>query len=243
MGIAPLVSIIIVTFNADKTLRTAIDSVLKQSTEETELIIIDGQSTDGTLPIIKSYGSKINKWISEPDAGIYDAMNKGIGLACGDYLYFLGADDELLDVIPKISPILRNGKNGKNIYYGDVILKNAKNTLRGGAFNKLKLLKCNIPHQGIFYPKNLLENKNYDLRYKLLSDYHLNISLFGDRSINWHYIKTPIAIYAITGASSAAKDKNFSRDKPELIRQHFGYFWYAAYRTIRSLKKLYQHEQ
>lgn len=97
-------SVITVCFNAAKTIEKAIMSVLNQDYENLEYIIIDGNSTDGTQHIIEKYTSKIDKWISEPDRGIYDAMNKGIRLATGDILSFLNADDWYEDnIISKIN--------------------------------------------------------------------------------------------------------------------------------------------
>ena len=90
------ISIIIATFNAAKTLRTCLDSIVPQLTEETELIIVDGKSKDETNDIVDSYGCKVAVHISEPDKGIYDAWNKGVNIASGEWVMFVGADDLLL---------------------------------------------------------------------------------------------------------------------------------------------------
>ena len=96
-------TVITVCFNAVKTIERTIKSVLNQNYKDLEYIIIDGKSTDGTQNIIKKYEAAVDKWISEPDKGIYDAMNKGIGLATGDILSFLNADDWYEDnIIPII---------------------------------------------------------------------------------------------------------------------------------------------
>jgi len=89
----PLISIVTVVYNGAKHLEQTILSVLKQSYPNVEYLIIDGGSTDGTLEIIRQYEEAIDYWISETDKGIYDAMNKGISLASGDYIVFLNADD------------------------------------------------------------------------------------------------------------------------------------------------------
>lgn len=89
------ISIITVSYNAAKTIEQTIQSVVNQTYDNIEYIIIDGGSTDGTVDIIKKYEDKIAYWVSEPDKGIYDAMNKGILKASGEYIYFLGADDWL----------------------------------------------------------------------------------------------------------------------------------------------------
>ena len=91
---APLISVITVVYNGASTLKKTIDSVAKQNYLNIEYIIIDGGSTDNTVQIIEEYSHRINFWISEKDNGIYDAMNKGIRLAKGDWIYFLNADDK-----------------------------------------------------------------------------------------------------------------------------------------------------
>lgn len=116
------ISIITVCLNAVNTIETTINSVLSQSYPNMEYIIIDGLSTDGTLDIINKYRKKINHIFTEKDNGIYEAMNKGIALANGDFLYFLGADDVLnKDVIKNVIQYLYS--NDKIIYYGQVVLK------------------------------------------------------------------------------------------------------------------------
>ena len=96
---SPRISIITVVYNGASTLEQTILSVLKQTYSRIEYIIIDGGSKDGTVDIIKKYQDRIAYWVSEPDEGIYDAMNKGIRHASGDWIYFLGADDILYNIL------------------------------------------------------------------------------------------------------------------------------------------------
>jgi glycosyltransferase involved in cell wall biosynthesis len=93
----PLITIITVVYNGEKHLEQTIKSVINQNYKNIEYIIIDGVSTDGTLDIIKKYEEYIDYWVSEPDEGIYDAMNKGIGLANGEFINFMNADDWFVD--------------------------------------------------------------------------------------------------------------------------------------------------
>ena len=98
------ISIITVVWNNKETIKDAIDSVLSQTYKNIEYIIVDGASSDGTVDIIKGYGDKITKFISEPDKGLYDAMNKGLSLATGDIVGILNSDDFYIDefVIEKV---------------------------------------------------------------------------------------------------------------------------------------------
>jgi len=152
----PLLTIITAVFNGEKYLEDTILSVLSQTYDNVEFIIIDGGSTDGTLDIIKKYDYSIDYWVSEPDAGISDAFNKGVQLACGDYINFQGdgdgfyAQDSLENMIHGVNPvedlfisgrIQRVCPDGGEMYLSAVMPK----------FNKISLLfRMSMPHQGLF---------------------------------------------------------------------------------------------
>ncbi|MDD5355598.1 MAG: glycosyltransferase, partial [Candidatus Omnitrophica bacterium] len=106
------ISVITVVFNNERTIKSTIDSVIGQSYPEVEYIVIDGGSTDKTIDIIRSYGKKVSKLISEKDEGIYDAMNKGIKAAEGDVICFLNSDDFYVDnqVLEKVAGIFNTKK-------------------------------------------------------------------------------------------------------------------------------------
>ena len=107
---SPLITIIIPTYNCDDFIDQALWSVVNQTYQSYELIIVDGRSTDKTLDIIDRYKKDISVLVSEPDSGIYDAMNKGVNMAKGDWLYFLGADDILINCLHKVALNLRSTK-------------------------------------------------------------------------------------------------------------------------------------
>ena len=108
----PLISIITVTYNAAETIEETILSVINQSFDNFEFLIIDGGSTDDTINVIKKFQHKIDYWKSEPDSGIYDAMNKGVKSAKGEFIYFLGGDDLLFNsnVLGDLCSVLLDGK-------------------------------------------------------------------------------------------------------------------------------------
>lgn len=112
----PKISIVTVVYNGELTLESTILSVVNQDYQDTEFIVIDGGSTDSTIDIIKKYESNITHWVSESDKGIYDAMNKGLQLATGDWLIFIGCDDLVLNVLHRIAPILTDNNS---LYYGN----------------------------------------------------------------------------------------------------------------------------
>lgn len=206
-----IISIIIVVYNAAKTLQTAMNSVLQQTYKNIELVIIDGGSVDGTLDILKKNPNENIKWISEPDKGIYDAMNKGIRISSGEWLYFMGADDELFD--NKIFENIFKESDLKDIefLYGNVKRGDNKKPY-DGEFNYTKLLKKNISHQSILYNKNIFEkNGSYNVRYKTHADWDLNLRCFENKSISIKYIDKIIARFG-TGGLSVNYDIPFLRE-------------------------------
>lgn len=162
----PLVTIITVVYNGEQFLEATIRSVINQIYENVEYIIIDGGSTDRTLDIIRKYERSIDYWVSERDKGIYDAMNKGIDLACGDWINFMNAGDLLINV-----PAFDKISDESTLVYGKAKLGNRK------------VLSCNkslkfedfaygmvVCHQACFYRKNYYKHARYDQSYKIVAD-------------------------------------------------------------------------
>jgi glycosyltransferase involved in cell wall biosynthesis len=247
------ISIITVTFNAAATLQSTIDSVKTQTYPNVELIIIDGQSKDGTVDIIKQNTQYISYWISEKDNGIYDAMNKGIIAATGDRILFLGADDYLFskDILSAIFE--KNDYISIDFLYGNVQLSSSKKIF-GCPKTFLKLLNQNISHQAIFYKKQLLEKKGYfNIKYKVLADYYFNLQVFKDASISTKYIDTIITLFNDKGMSNTnidvafftdlfkqlRVDENMPANTPQL-QQYFFYTGFAQFKQGKILTGLYK---
>jgi glycosyltransferase involved in cell wall biosynthesis len=224
----PKISVITVCYNAANKIESTLMSVIGQSYHNIEYIVIDGGSTDGTLAVLQEYGDHL-KWISEPDKGIYDAMNKGVTKATGDWIYFLGAGDILLNILEKVAAQMIESKC---IYYGNVFM-DTLNRYYDGYFPGYKLAVLNISHQAIFYPATVFGKYRYDLKYKFLADHHLNMLCYGDKDFTFKYLPLTICIYEGNGLSDNNPDLAFYRDKPELIRKNFP-FWVYAYTRIRS---------
>lgn len=200
---APYFSIIIVVYNGENTLQAAIDSVLCQTFTSFELLIIDGASTDGTIDIIKSTTHKYRqiKYISEKDTGIYDAMNKGVRWASGEWLYFLGSDDRLYErnTLKKISEIKQ--LSDSDIIYGDIVLIPG-NKRYGGKFSFRKLLQRNISHQAIFYKNYLFKQiGEFNEQYSICADWDFNLRCFASGNLHISYVDIIIAYFSIGGAS------------------------------------------
>lgn len=172
-----LLSIICPTYNSEATLRTLIDSVLNQSSTDCELIIVDGASTDGTLSIINEYEGRI-RYVSEPDRGIYDAMNKGIRIASGRWLYFIGSDDSLYsdDVISRLIPHLDDD--------ADVLMCDIMSPKLGRCQSQYGIrtyFKNTIHHQGMIYNRRIFEHHMYDATYRIMGDYELALYIWHNK--------------------------------------------------------------
>jgi len=230
----PLISVITVVYNGREYIERAINSVLEQTYDNVEYLIIDGGSTDGTLDIIEKYDEVVDYWVSEPDHGVYDAMNKGIELFHGDYVLFLGCDDILYDVLQEVVGYFNSSSTS---YYGNVILSENQRVY-GGRFFPLKLFIQNIPHQAIFYSKQVFSEYSFDCKYITVADYALNLKLFSNKKYGLKYIPKTIANYNNErGLSSTLIDHQFSKDKPGIIQKHYSVFYYWFYMMLRFVFK------
>lgn len=213
-----LITIIIVTYNAEKYIGSALESLISRINEQTEIVIIDGLSTDNTINIINKFEKHISTFISEKDYGIYDAMNKGISIASGKYVLFLGADDQLIINLQELSNILIDNET---IYYGDVILS-PSDKIYGGKFNTAKLLNRNICHQSIFYPIAVFKEYQFENNYKLMEDYVMNLKLWASKKFKFRYINKTISVYSVEGLSSTNVDFAFKKDSLKIVFKYYG---------------------
>lgn len=205
-----MVSIIIATYNSGKTLRRALDSVLNQSCQDWECIVVDGASKDNTIGIVKEYVSKDARfrYISEPDHGIYDAFNKGWKMAKGEWLMYLGSDDEYTKDGIKV---LMENSDGADVVYGNVILKYSdfkqkKQKASHVNFTGTQAFCC---HQAVAMKKEVLLMLNgFDEKYKLLADWDI-LRRAGQRGFYYKFIDTEVAFFFVGGASSYNYDATF----------------------------------
>lgn len=215
----PLVTIITVVFNGGKYLDQAIQSVMNQTYNNVEYIVIDGGSTDGTVDIILKYENKIDYWVSETDNGIYDAMNKGWQLSLGNYIYYLGSDDILLNL--PCQAIKKAQLNNIDIIYGNVIMSNGK--LFKCQYNASIIFRNLLSHQGIFISRRLT-NIPFNTKYKVYADFDFNQKMYkrGATSIQDSSI---ISYFRIGGASSFSDDlktENLKQEFADIIYNNFG---------------------
>ena len=176
------VTVVTAVLNDAGHIEQTILSVISQTDIEIEYIIVDGGSKDGTLELIGKYKDKISLLISEPDRGVYDAMNKGIKYSTGDFVYFLNSGDVLLNpsILSKIK--LEELKEKNAIIYGNVIVAygniEALEKPRPFFNSKMKFKGIGICHQSMFFPGKLIRNEKYDLSYNIAADYDLAYRLW-----------------------------------------------------------------
>lgn len=210
----PLVSIVTVVLNGERYLDEAIQSVLRQSSTSVEYLVIDGGSTDGTVDILRKHERDIDYWVSEPDHGIYHAMNKGWGLSQGEFIYYLGADDELLSL--PLQAVQQAIRDDIDIVFGDVILGNGRYFRSHFGFG----LRFNntLHHQGLFLRRSLFETGPFNAQFRVFSDFDLNQRLYqqGKRALPTHL---PTARFRLTRRWNASNSREFFG----IIRHNFGF--------------------
>ncbi|WP_083664347.1 glycosyltransferase family 2 protein [Herminiimonas arsenitoxidans] len=203
----PLITVITVVFNAEKTLEKAILSVINQSYSNIEFIVIDGGSTDNSIDIIKKYQYAIDYWVSESDTGIYDAWNKGVRLASGDWIAFLGADDAYTDgAIEAYASFISNCSDVKLEYVSSrVNLVNHTTKLRvvGAPWRWAVFRKyMNVAHVGSLHRWTLFEEYGlFDDSYRISGDYEF--LLRAGSTLNAHFLDFVTVDMQVGGVSDA----------------------------------------
>jgi len=235
-----LFSIITVTYNASRWIEQTIQSIISQSYPHIEYIIIDGNSTDGTLEIIKKYQSSIAHCVSEPDKGLYDAMNKGLKSASGDYVWFINAGDRIYseNTVQEIANILGNG-NLPDIIYGETQIVDEQGSLL--AMRRLKapeiltwksfrmgMLVC---HQSFIVKRAIAES--YNMQYRFTADYDWCIRCLkkANTVFNTHLILSRF----LEAGLSAANRKESLKERYRIMCENYGklptqirHIWFAV---------------
>lgn len=218
----PLISVIIPTYNAQSTIQEAIGSVLCQSFRNLEILVIDGLSTDGTVSLVENVARNDERitLVSEKDNGIYDAMNKGITISNGKWLYFMGSDDKVYDENVFASLFEDNSIDQYHVIYGNVY-SNHFNGVYDGEFNQKKLWEKNICHQAIIIKKEVFAiTGKFDTRYRAHADWDHNLKWFLNSQINRKFVNIIIAEYGEGGYSSRNADVKFSSEKESNILKY-----------------------
>jgi len=225
-----------VSYNAIATIEGTIVSVINQNFEDYEYIIVDGGSTDGTVDIIKKYQDKITRWVSEPDKGIYDAMNKGVGMSKGEWVNFMNSGDEFeIKNFNLFHHAFYDKKYG--VVYGDVIIKkeNVFELVKASPLNQLNY-SLNFCHQSSFVRTELLRKNPFSLKYKISSDYDFFLKIFVS-GYNFCYVECSVSVFEYGGLSSGVSKKYIKERMSIIFESHRGLknrLWF----TFKFLKML-----
>lgn len=247
-SIAPTFSILLPVLNGDSTLGAALESIASQTYPDYEVLVLDGQSTDDTLDIIASFTKKDRRFqcYSEKDGGIYDAMNKGLQGAKGNWIFFLGSDDTFFDaaVLATVADEIKRNKT-ISLIYGNVQLSRpisyfGTSLVYDGEFNADKLLKKNICHQAIFYHASVFKRfGGFNKRYPIFADYDFNLKCFN--KLEKLFTNTIITNFNTDGSSGSRQhlDKGFFDDFLENMVFYYAYPFYHPFFNGRK-KELFK---
>lgn len=205
------VSIITVAFNSATTIRDTIESVLSQDYPQIEYIVVDGGSTDGTQDIVREYGARVSRLISEPDRGIYDAMNKGIGLATGDVIGFLNSDDMYIDSTAVSQLMTAMDSQKSDCVFADLIYVAPENTnqilryYNSGKFKPSLFQYGWMPAHPTFFAKKAMYEKAglFSLDYKIAADFELLVRMLAVNMASYAYLPKPIVRMRAGGVSTS----------------------------------------
>ena len=225
----PLVSVITVVKNNAGSIGEAIESVIRQTYTNIELLVIDGGSDDGTLDVIKQYNDTIDLWISGKDSGIYDAMNRGLSLAKGRYVHFLNSDDHysFQRAVELIVEQFKNS-NARWIHANILMLdkQKGKGWIRYSDVSKYYFLFKGIPQQAFFFEKKLFDEFGaFNLEYRIVADLDFLLNILVKHHIPGKYFNMPIVVFDIGGISGNMERKKDERER--VLRKYFSKwtFW------------------
>lgn len=239
----PLISIVTIVRNGEKTLKRTISSVLNQTYKNVEYIVVDGGSTDGTLSILKNFNAKIDYWISEADNGISDAFNKGINLAQGEIIGIINADDWY--ELNACQMVADNFCSKFDVYYGACNIYKDNLFIRSMTSSYKNLtFKMSIYHPTCFITKKVYDNiGTYSVDYQLTMDYDLLIRIFKG-GFHFKQLESTIANFQLGGVSNSnkllgikeiRKIKNLNGINNKLLNQ-FHYYIQIFFLKVFELK-------
>lgn len=198
-------TVITISYNEKSTIKQTIESVLAQDFTDFEYIIVDGKSTDGTMEIINEFSDKFSLVISEEDSGIFDAMNKGVVHAGGEYVIFMNAGDYFVN--NTVLTDVFNLNSEADLIYGDVIFKYSNGILMRRKspkiLNKAYFYIDSLNHQTTFIRKELFEKYGlFDTSLKITSDYDFMLKVIYSKHCSIAYISIPVSVFNLNGVSS-----------------------------------------
>lgn len=231
----PLLSIITINYNDKIGLEKTVKSVVDQSYPTFEFIVIDGNSSDGSLGVLERYDSTIDFWLFEPDSGIYNAMNKGIQKATGEYLLFLNSGDVLNGETALMSFIKSENFEG-DIIYGDYKFNNG-GKVYPDELSPLSFFKSSLPHQSTFIKRSLFSEFGlYNEALKIVSDWEFFIKCYLSGKVQFTHINYPLSVFDLTGVSNSDTNVKLHKEERERVLVKYFGLHYNDYKKMIALE-------
>jgi glycosyltransferase involved in cell wall biosynthesis len=244
------ISVITAVFNSRDTIAQAIQSILEQDYADVELIVIDGASTDGTREILELYRDSIDVLISEPDRGVYDALNKGIGLAGGDVVGFLHADDLFADrqALQRVAAMIET--TGTTSVYGDLVYVRKENPesivryWRSGAFSIARLRRGWMPpHPTLYVRRSVFERfGGFDCSFHIAADYDWILRFLGRERLSCAYIPEVLVKMRVGGISNRSIANIFRKSREDyraLVANRVGGIGTLMLKNLRKVPQFF----
>ena len=234
----PLLSIITINYNDAIGLQKTIISVVTQSFKDFEYLIIDGNSNDGSKTIIEKYKNNIHFAVSEPDTGIYNAMNKGITIAKGKYLLFLNSGD-ILNGTKALFDFVNHTNFEGDIIYGDYQFKEGSKVYPDYLTPHF-FMRTSLPHQSTFFKREVFDAMGfYDEKYKIVSDRAFYIKCFLSNQFKFRHIHYPLSVFDLSGISNDLNFKIRKEAEDEQVFKEYYSIYYEDYKNMIILQNRY----
>jgi len=227
VNLLPTISVITVCYNAEHLLKKTIESVIEQSYENIEYIIVDGASKDNTRQLVGTYGNKIHQFISEPDSGLYDAMNKGISKATGDLVIFLNAGDYYVSSNVLEYALSKIHYSRADVFFGRYIWEYPPTkdiVLSDNSFvvYEWNLKHSNFPHPATFYKRETLMKVGFfDETYRIMADYEWNVKALVKLKVPFQYIDIITVKFTADGISTSAANRDVIQSETDKINKEY----------------------
>lgn len=246
MNEQPTISIVTVARNSSRTIDATLASVLRQSYPHIEYVVVDGASTDGTREKIETCREGITKFVSEPDEGIYQAMNKGLRMATGNFVLFLNADDALVhrDAIQAAVANISKASREAEVYHGGIVRFDSttgrSDIWQPTIVNELSLFRGSLPHPATFYRRSVFERVGgFDESFRIAGDYEWAVRARLKHDCAFAPIAALVAVFTQGGLSSnpehAAEN---AREMKRIVAAHYSPLQTMRCRFIVRLRKI-----
>ncbi len=233
----PFLSIITVSLNNLVGLQKTMESVFSQDFRDFEYILIDGASTDGSLQLIKSNKERLGHWVTEPDTGIYNAMNKGITASKGEYLLFLNSGDVLINKFA-LSEFIQHPQFKGDIIYGDYKFDDGEKVYPDILYPAY-FIKTSLPHQSTFFKKEVFNLMGmYNENYKISADRAFYISCYLNEGIKFQHIPYFLTLFDRSGISNDLKFLEKKKEEDDLIFRNLFGVNYQKYKDEITLERI-----